>query len=319
MPTSRTTFGITPVDRLRPWAPPLSLPLPERCGVWLALLLSIAVVSSSLPAAAITGISMQEIKDLRYEPHVHKKNHLLDLYLPTSAQKPYPLVIWIPGGAWASLINDKSNAPIAKLVQSGWAVASINYTLAEDAPFPAQLNDCKAALNWLAEHASQYGFDKDRFALLGASAGGHLAALVETNLDENSPIKPRAVCLWSAITDIPALPEQCVDKLAKTVLNPTGKKGPVALLLGGPLNKRLETAQAASPIYSIKGTEAPFLIVHGLDDSTVPPAQSKEFAAALKKKGVSAKLLLYKHAGHDIKEYPRAYQATVDFLQEQLK
>jgi dipeptidyl aminopeptidase/acylaminoacyl peptidase len=110
-----------------------------------------------------------------------------------------------------------------------------------------------------------------------------------------------------------------VDKLAKTVLNPTGKKGPVALLLGGPLNKRLETAQAASPIYSIKGTEAPFLIVHGLDDSTVPPAQSKEFAAALKKKGVSAKLLLYKHAGHDIKEYPRAYQATVDFLQEQLK
>jgi dipeptidyl aminopeptidase/acylaminoacyl peptidase len=110
-----------------------------------------------------------------------------------------------------------------------------------------------------------------------------------------------------------------VGKLEKTPIDPAGKKGPVALLLGGQLKKRLETAQAASPIYSIKGTEAPFLLVAGLDDDTIPPAQSKEFAAALKKKGVPVKLLLFKHTGHEIKEYPRAYQATVDFLQSQLK
>jgi acetyl esterase/lipase len=262
---------------------------------------------------------MQEIKDLRYEPHVHKKNHLLDLYLPTSAQKPYPLVIWIHGGAWVALTNDKTNAPIAKLIQSGWAVASINYTLATDAPFPAQLNDCTAAMNWLGEHASEYGFDKERFAILGASAGAHLAALMETNLDANAPIKPRAVCLWGPITDIPSLPEQCVGRLEKTSIDPTGKNGPVAMLLGGPLKKRLETAQAASPIYAIKGTEAPFLIVHGMDDDIIPYAQSKEFAAALKKKGVPVKLLIFRRTGHEIKDYPRAYQATVDFLQAQLK
>jgi len=291
----------------------------ENGSIWLASLVAIVFVASSLPAAGVSGISMQEIKDLRYEPHVHKKNHLLDLYLPTSAQKPYPLVIWIHGGAWVALTNDKSNAPIAKLIQSGWAVASINYTLATDAPFPAQLHDCQAALNWLAEHASTYGFDTDRFAILGASAGAHLAALLETNLEENTPVKPRAVCLWGPITDIASLPEQCVDKLAKTTIDPNGKRGPVAMLLGGPLKTRMETAAAASPITAIKGTEAPFLIIHGTDDDTIPVAQSKEFAAALKKKGVPVKLMIFKHTGHEIREYPRAYQATVDWLKEQLK
>jgi len=286
--------------------------------VLFALLVASTFLVAPQSATSVTGIGMQEIKDLKYAEHVRKKNHLLDLYLPTSAQKPFPLIIWMHGGAWVSLSNDKSNAPIAKFVQAGYAVASINYTLANDAPFPAQLTDCQKAICWLVDHASTYGFDTDRIGLLGASAGGHLAAMLETNLDGcTCSVKPRAICLWAPITDLVSLPDQCVDRTAKTTLDPLGKDGPVARLLGGPLKTRLETAAAASPVNHVKGTEAPFLIVHGTEDDTIPLEQSKEFCAVLKKAGVSAKLLLMKHSSHELRSVPKAYQATVDFFKSQ--
>jgi acetyl esterase/lipase len=106
----------------------------------------------------------------------------LDLYLPRNAAQPPPVLIWIHGGGWEG--GSKENGCPVSLAQTGFAYASINYRLSEQAIFPAQIYDCKAAVRWVRAHASEYRYNADKIGVVGASAGGHLAALLGTTNDE---------------------------------------------------------------------------------------------------------------------------------------
>jgi acetyl esterase/lipase len=92
-------------------------------------------------------------------------------------------VIWIHGGAWRGGSKDGRPRPALQLLRRGYAVASINYRLSQHAPFPAQIEDCKAAVRFLRAHASKYGLDPDHFGARGGSAAGHLVALLGTSGD----------------------------------------------------------------------------------------------------------------------------------------
>ena len=111
----------------------------------------------------------------------HQK-HLLDIYLPANAKGPLPLVILIHGGGWLS--NDKyadigyMKKTVAEIVSKGFALASIDYRFSTQAVFPAQIQDCNRAISFLYDNAGKYGLDKKRFAVMGFSAGVHLASLV---------------------------------------------------------------------------------------------------------------------------------------------
>src|SRR4029077_7199543 len=105
----------------------------------------------------------------------------LDLYLPKSADGPLPLVVWVHGGAWRA--GSKEQTPALFLLTRGYAVASINYRLSQHARFPAQIEDCKAAIRWLRAHAEEYNLAPDHFGAWGASAGGPLVALLGTSGD----------------------------------------------------------------------------------------------------------------------------------------
>nr|HPM32363.1 alpha/beta hydrolase [Chryseolinea sp.] len=108
--------------------------------------------------------------------------HLLDIYLPANAKGKIPLVIFIHGGGWLS--NDKyadmgyMKKTVAEIISNGFALASIDYRFSTQAVFPAQMLDCNRAISFLYDNADKYGFDKTRFALMGFSAGGHLASMV---------------------------------------------------------------------------------------------------------------------------------------------
>src|SRR5215813_7140028 len=95
------------------------------------------------------------LKDIEYA-RVGNKQLLLDLYLPEGAG-PFPVVVWIHGGSWLS--GDKAGGPAIRQASRGYAVASINYRLSYEAKFPAQLEDCKAAVRWLRANAATYNLD----------------------------------------------------------------------------------------------------------------------------------------------------------------
>lgn len=113
---------------------------------------------------------------------------LLDLYIPATGTGPFPLVVWIHGGAWSG--GTRFPAGFAQpLMQRGFAVASIDYRLtsqagqwgSEPVTFPAQIHDCKGAIRWLRANAPIYDLDHTRLGCWGSSAGGHLCALVGTS------------------------------------------------------------------------------------------------------------------------------------------
>ncbi len=105
------------------------------------------------------------------------KELALDLYLPEGVSNP-PLLVYIHGGAW--MAGSRKGVPFRWLVNDGFALASISYRFTDVAAYPAQIQDCKAAVRWLREHAAEYGYDAKRIGVLGESAGGHLAVLMGT-------------------------------------------------------------------------------------------------------------------------------------------
>src|ERR1700723_2489372 len=111
--------------------------------------------------------------DLPYVENGHRQQKL-DLYLP--AQPKGPLLVWIHGGGWQAGTKDKP--PGLATVKNGVAVASIEYRFSQDAIFPAQIEDCKAAIRWLRAHAAEYNIDPNHIGVWGSSAGGHLVALM---------------------------------------------------------------------------------------------------------------------------------------------
>ena len=120
------------------------------------------------------------LRNLSYVTNGHERQKL-DLYLPEHG-KDLPLIIWIHGGAFRLGSKEGSGddpLPFHYLPQ-GYGLASINYRLSHHAIFPAQIEDCNAAVRWLRAHAARYRLDPARFAAWGPSAGGHLSAMLGT-------------------------------------------------------------------------------------------------------------------------------------------
>ena len=212
----------------------------------------------------------------------------LDLYFPKNTAKPYPVIVWVHGGGWSA--GSKANPRAEFLVSHGYAVASINYRLSDQAKFPAQLYDCKAAIRWLRANAVQYDLDPKRIGAFGSSAGGHLVALLGTtagvdslegkvggNLQFSSEVQ--AVCDWYGPTDFLTICNYPSN------INHCAANSPEAELIGGSIQANRAKAIAASPITYVGKGDPPFLIMHGTLDMTVPFQQSVTMDSALRRSG----------------------------------
>jgi acetyl esterase/lipase len=263
---------------------------------------------------------LKALKDLEYG-RVGDRAMRLDLYLPEKADKPLPLIIWIHGGAWMGGSKDDPS-PALRFTTNGYAVAQVGYRLSQEAKFPAQIQDCKAAVRWLRANAVQYHLDPNRFAAWGASAGGHLVALLGTSagvaelegkvndLKESSRVQ--AVVDWFGPTDFLHIGD------AESDLRHTDPDSPESKLIGAPLLENKDKAANASPITYVSREAPPFLIMHGDRDRVVPFNQSELLYAGLKNAGVDATFVPMKGAGHGFGG-PDAIGPVQDFLKRCLK
>jgi acetyl esterase/lipase len=264
-------------------------------------------------------------RDLEYVKGGHERNKL-DLYVPAKPEGPLPLIVWIHGGAWLS--GNKNNTPALPLLARGYAVASINYRLSQHAKWPAQIEDCKAAIRWLRASASKYHLDPEHIGIWGSSAGGHLVALLGTtggvkelegeggNSEQSSRVQ--AVIDFFGPSDFATIAEQSGPD---SQLDHAASDSPEAKLLGGRIQDNKDKAAKASPVSYVNTKAAPFLILHGEKDRVVPYAQSAELAEALKKAGVEVTLKKIEGAGHGGPQFNSAEnrKLIVDFFDKHLK
>ena len=202
--------------------------------------------------------------------------------------------------AW--LAGDKSSAQPEPWLRRGYAMAAVQYRFSQEAIFPAQIHDCKAAIRWLRANARQYDLDANRIGVWGASAGGHLVALLGTSagvadlegahgpLDQRSDVQ--AVCDWFGPSDLIAMCR------FPSHMDHAAPDSPESQLVGGPVLECPGAVARANPITYISGDEPPFLIMHGAQDMTVPPNQSELLHAALIAAGVESELVIVPGAGH---------------------
>ena len=250
---------------------------------------------------------------------VNDRDLLLDLYLPNRAEMAketnlkeglLPVIVWIHGGGWKG--GGKGSGGRARgAVDRGYALVDVEYRLSGEAIFPAQIQDCKASIRWIRANARKYGLDPKRIGVMGSSAGGHLVALLGTSADTDEfdtdansghSSQVQAVCdLWGP-TDLLQMDAQNLPGARWTHDSP---ESPESRLVGGPIQKEPHRSLAvrANPIGYIHKSEglAPFLLVHGDSDLSVPPGQSQLLHDALKRAGADVTLRFVKNGGHGLK------------------
>ena len=270
-----------PADGQMPAQPPADLP--EECRPAGGMGMGMGAQTSSLvPAAA--DVPYADLSDAQ----------MLDIYLPETGDGPFPLVIFVHGGAFKMGDKAMSVSDFEPLVAAGYAVASLNYRLSGEALFPAQIEDVKAAVRWLRANAEEYNLDPDRFASWGASAGGNLAAMLGVTGDVEDFDNPelgnagvssavQATIDWFGPIDFAQMDAQFAadDVCDASAESHSAADSPESLLLGAALADVPELVAAASPLSYVSEADPPFFIQHGTADCNVPPAQSQQLADAL--------------------------------------
>jgi len=273
---------------------------------WVSLfLLGLALASAELKAESPTPNTSRVETRLDVPFLAEGRAEKLDLYLPKNGQagEKYPAVLLIHGGGWKE--GDKRQAREIEfgttLADNGYIAASVNYALRSAGKFPINLQDCKNGIRYLRAHAEELGGDPDRIAVMGGSAGGHLALMVAYTADDPNLAPPQpypgisdkvsCVIDFYGITDIES--RKKTDPEGKPT-EPRGVEPEVQSIFGS----TPQDWKKASPSGHLRKNLPPTLILHGKKDTTVDRDQSQLLAEELKKAGAEYELVWLNQAGH---------------------
>ena len=302
----------------------------SRRVIWLAVFsLGVSWSSEALaqparpraPAQRPGAVTIPEHISVRKNvPYVSggQERQQLDLYLQPLDGKKRPLLVWVHGGGWQH--GSKENPPALPVLNHNVVLASVNYRLSDQARFPAQIQDCQAAIRWLKGNAADLGIDPEKICVWGSSAGGHLVSLLGTAsestdwepIGEYRELSPKVTCVVDFCGPVD------FQRLENIPLN---GDNPVAKLMGPIEGNPGQKLRAASPVSHVSKGDAPTLIVHGDQDRLVPLRQSRLFYDALQHAGVPSELLVLPGAGHGGPQLLNDEQRKVvrDFMVEHLQ
>jgi acetyl esterase/lipase len=265
----------------------------------ISLLALAAVFSVAAFAQATATVSPEIIRDVEYA-RVANLALRLDLHLPDKAPRA-PLIVWIHGGAWRS--GSKKDMPLAKLVEAGYAVASVDYRLSTQARFPAQIHDIKAAIRFLRGHGGTWHLATEKVLVAGDSAGGHLAALVGVS-NGLAELEGEVGGDPAQSSDVQGIISFYGAANLTTILHQSTPHGlsvrvpALELLLGGQPDAVPSLARFASPVTHVDKNDPPLLLLHGDQDPQMPVNQALELQGAYQKVNASVELEVVHGAGH---------------------
>lgn len=240
---------------------------------------------------------------------------LLDWYRPDD-ERVYPGIVLIHGGGWIGGSRTAFASTARDLARKGFVVANIDYRLATEAPFPGAVLDCKAAVRWMRAHAEELKVDPGKIAVIGGSAGGHLAAMVATthgneffsdegNHSDRSDEVQAAVIMGAG-----------VDQVARVKESKTGSIRNCVIFFEGEYDEVPERYAQGSPITHLSKQTPPILMLDGEKDR--PGERYVEFRKKLDSFGVRNDFAVVPGAAHGkwaAKEFrPRFVASMVAFL-----
>ncbi|WP_234442971.1 alpha/beta hydrolase fold domain-containing protein [Streptomyces cellulosae] len=251
-----------------------------------------------LPSERVDPTPVRVVRDIAYgaAPGADLR---MDLYLPTFATAPTPVIVWLPGGGWRHQRRGYGPRLTRLFAERGYAMADIEYRSSEVAVWPAQRHDVQAALGRLHDLADTHGLDPASIGLWGSSSGAHLALLTAFATDaDGSPAVPgvRAVVAGYPPSDLLRLTE---DALPGGMLG-VDPSDPAWGLLGGPPADRAAAAVEASPARQVHPRVPPVLLLHGDADLLIGPGQSRRLHDTLVAAGTESHLLLVHGADHGL-------------------
>lgn len=232
--------------------------------------------------------------------NVNGQQLLLDLYLPRQRTTD-TLVVWVHGGAWRS--GSKASVPLVKLTEQGVAIASVDYRLSPVARFPAQVHDIKAAIRFLRSEGKRLGCPSENIVIAGASAGGHLAALVGVT-NGNAELEGTVGDHSDESSDVQGIIDFYGPTNFLTILQQSTPHGlnvrvpALQLLLGSQPTDNQNLARLASPVFHVDQQSPPLVMYHGDQDPQVPVNQSLELLGVYQEQKLSVKFHVVHGGAH---------------------
>lgn len=250
-----------------------------------------------------------------------ERDLLLDLYLPDGVTQA-PLIVWLHGGAWRA--GSKENVEALGIVEQGFAFASIGFRNSDEATFPAQIHDIKAAIRFLRANAATWGYDASRIAVWGFSSGGHLAAL--TGVSNGSAVLEGTLGAHTGVSSaVQAIVDYSGPSNLRTILQQStphgvGVRAPaMEALLGKAVEDESiqQLVALASPALQVSASAPPLLLMHGVQDNQVPINQAIELQQAYEAAGARVEAEWILQATHGSGEYFRSpyLEQVAEFLQ----
>jgi acetyl esterase/lipase len=260
---------------LTPNRPPLGYYF--ETPTYLALFLGLEDMIDKEPAVPA---DVQEIKNIEYK-NINGKSLQIDMYVPRHVVKPAPLLVFIHGGAWAHGKRSDYLTYLIPFAQQGYITATVSYRLIDDGIYPACAEDIRDAVQWFFQNGEKYGYDPDRIALIGGSAGGHLSLLGAygwhpASEKQDSVVAPRHKI--KAVVDIYG-PFDLTTPYSRT-------HRLVTRLIGHSYDEKPELYREASPMQYLDKADPATLILHGTADNLVPVSQSDTLKVWLDKLGI---------------------------------
>lgn len=294
-----------------------------------AIVLLTAIIINIWVSASNNGKAAETFKEVVYASVSSRQ--VMDIYIP-EGEGPFPVVVLIHGGAFKMGDKGMETRNAEALVAKGYAAASINYRLSGEAQFPAQIEDCKAAVRFLRANAAKYRLNPDKIGSWGASAGGNLSALLGTssgvaelegNELGNAGVSSNVIaCVdWFGPINFLAMDEEA--QALGFSINTNSASSPESQLIGKAIQSAPELVKKANPTSYITKDDAAYFIQAGSNDRNIPYTQSRNFSEALKnvlsKEKVSFELL--EGAGHGGPQFsaPGNIEKVIAFFDKNLK